>query len=154
MSLVTILSMLIAQPGAEAKPVAHPQVPCWTGQRSWTDAGAPASDYVVWDTREEEQPHRIVHNRDQIRKGGALEQDYNFIDYWFGPPSEAMKARFYFKSDDAVSVVLPGDTENLSLAMARKRIPAGVLCYLQKRFDRIEVLVAQGYVELWSLPND
>jgi hypothetical protein len=25
-----------------------------------------------------------------------------------------------------------------------------VLCYLQRRFDRIEVLLADGYQELWA----
>ncbi|MGQ0661596.1 hypothetical protein [Sphingosinicella sp.] len=135
------------QPEARREP--HPAVPCWQG---WT--GSTADGVVVYDTRGDIQPYLITHNRDQIRRGGQLEQDYNHIDYWFGDPSHPIRARYYFRHDESVQVDLPADAGNrFSLAEVRERFPADILCYLQRRFDRIEVLVEDGYRELWVRPQ-
>jgi hypothetical protein len=145
-----ILSLLVAIPDqdAGARRVPHPGVPCWQG---WT--GPTASGAVVYDTRDDIQPFRVAHDRDQIRRGANVEQDYNYVVYWFGDPSSPIQARYYLRNDEGVGVILPGDSARLSLAQARERFPADVLCYLQRRFDRIEVLVADGYRELWVRPQ-
>jgi hypothetical protein len=151
---VALLALMVAQGAPSPAPVPHPSAPCWTGERSWTAPGSAPSDTIVYDARDVAQPYLITHNRDQIRRGRGLEQDYNFIDYWFGDPGSPIRARYYLRSDESVSVNLPGDAATrLSLAEIRARFPADVLCYLQRRFDRIEVLVADGYQELWALPR-
>jgi hypothetical protein len=147
-------SLVVAQSVAPAPPVTHPGVPCWSGDRSWTAPGEAQSEIVVYDTGDDIEPYLITHNRDQIRRGAGLEQDYNFIDYWFGDPGNPIRARYYLRRDESVAVDLPGDAATrLSLEEIRARFPADVLCYLQSRFDRIEVHVADGYQELWALPR-
>ena len=146
--------LVAAQSAAPAPPVAHPSVPCWGGDRSWTAPGEAQSDTVIYDTDDDIEPYLITHNRDQIRRGAGLEQDYNFIDYWFGDPANPIRARYYLRGDESVGIILPGGAgERLALDEIRRRFPADVLCYLQRRFDRIEVLVADGYRELWARPE-
>ena len=100
----------------DATRVPHPSTPCWIGSRSWTDRSEPLSDFVSYDTRADIQPYLITHNRDQFRRGSQLEQDYNFIDYWFGDPASPIRARYYLRSEESVGVILPGDAgERLSL---------------------------------------
>lgn len=137
---------------ASSNLVRHPQISCWMGNRSWTAEGEPLSEFVVYDTDNENLPFRIQHNRDQIRDGDELTQDYNFIDYFFGDPSDPTHARHYLL-DDHVSVDLPTASKVIALQDARKAFPPDILCYLQKRFPKIKVLVAEGYKELWSIPE-
>jgi hypothetical protein len=143
--------LLVAQNAAAPPRVSHPGVPCWTGLRTWTSPGEAQSDIVTYDTADDIQPYLITHNRDQFRRGPDLEQDYNFIDYWFGDPASPIRARYYLRNEESVGVILPGDAgQRLSLAEVRERFPADVLCYLQRRFEKIEVLVTDGYRELWA----
>ena len=138
---------------APSMTIAHPEVPCWSGERSWTAPGEPISDTVSYDTRGDARPFLITHKRDQLRDGQEVVQDYNFIDYWFGDPASPLHARHYLR-DDGVFVTLPHEAgEKLTLDEVRARFPSDVLCYLQKRFDRIEVLLQDGYQEIWSRPQ-
>lgn len=150
---LSLSALLIAQ--AAPAPVPHPDIPCWTGQRTWTQPGERPSSTVVFDTRDEQPPYLITHNRDQLREGDAVVQNYNFIDYWFGEPAAPIRARFYLDERGKVGVIFPGSADGpLSLAQARERMPANVLCYLQRRFDRIEVLATEGYELLWSIRDE
>ena len=90
--------------------VAHPWIPGWVGERSWTPPGDEPSDFISFDTRNEAQPYKIAHNRDMMFSGSRLEQDYNFIDYFFGDPGEPIRARYYLL-DDEVSVAMPTSWE-------------------------------------------
>ncbi|MBX3563339.1 MAG: hypothetical protein KF730_02065 [Sphingomonas sp.] len=95
-------------------------------------------------------PYLITHNRDLLFKGDQVEQDYNFIDYWFGEPARPIHARHYLR-DERVTVDLPTpEGVSMSLDQLRAAFPPEILCYLQKRFDQIEVRTDDGYVELWS----
>lgn len=105
---------------------------------------------IAYGTQDDIQPFLITHNRDHIRQNAEVVQDYNFIDYWFGDPAHPIRARYYLRDDESVLVDLPGDAgERFSLEEIRSRFPSDVLCYLQRRFDRITVLVDGGYEELW-----
>lgn len=131
--------------------VPHPDVPAWLGEGSWTAPGDPVSDYVTWDTVNDEQPFRMAHNRDLIVNGGQVEQDYNFIDYWFGDPDQPVRARHYL-SDWDVSIILPQHGEAaLPVEQAKAAVPPNVLLYLQKRFGAIRVLADSGYETIWRL---
>ena len=91
----------------------------------------------------------ITHDRDQFRDDGQLEQDYNLINYWFGDPAAPIQARHYLGSYE-VSVILPGAAESgVSLDEAKAAMPDGVLCYLQTRFAKVDVLTASGYEAVW-----
>lgn len=83
-------------------------------------------------------------------KGGALEQDYNFVDYLFGDPGNPTHARYYL-ADDHVSVDLPNLPANATIEQAREAFPVGVLQYLQRRFNTVHVLTRDGYRELWAI---
>ncbi len=151
MLLVAAVSVRDAQ---TPPPVPHPSIPCWSGARSWTEPGRPLSNFTTFDTRSDTQPYLITHNRDHIRRGTEVEQDYNFIDYWFGDPANPVRARYYLRNDESVAVHLPSDASSrFTLEEVRARFPAGVLCYLQRRFSRVDVLLEGGYRELWSLPR-
>lgn len=148
---IVLAPLLLLEIGTEAVP--HPAVPCWAGQRSWTADGEKPSATIVWGTEDEEQPSRITHNRDQIREGSELVQDYNFIDYWFGSGAERVHARYYL-DDERVTVDLPlKQGELLNLAQAEARVPAKTLCFLQRRFGQIDVLTDNGYETIWKLPK-
>jgi hypothetical protein len=91
----------------------------------------------------------MSHHRDHFIDGDELVQDYNFIDYEFGDPARPLRARHYL-NEDSVFVDLPGERP-ATLALAQAAFPPDLLCYFQKRFPVIEVLVADGYKEIWSL---
>lgn len=129
--------------------VPYPGVPLWMGERSWTMPGEPPSEFVVWDTIDDEQPYRMAHNRDLMMNHGIVEQDYNFIDYWFGDPADPVTARYYLGAAE-ISVALSANGAPMSLADARMALPPAILLYLQKRFETIRVLVATGYEILWT----
>jgi hypothetical protein len=130
--------------GANAQvAVPHPQIGCWAGE-----SVAGGSDFASWSTENDVDPYLITHSRDQIRSNGELEQDYNFIDYWFGEPSSPIQARHYL-GDDSVNLILP--TAEISLEQAKAYTPPETVCYLQKRFSRIDILTDAGYEEFWSI---
>jgi hypothetical protein len=148
-TLLTASTMMGVGEAAEGQ-VVHPEVSCWTGLRTWTAANEVPSQTVVYDTAQDVEPFLITHKRDQIRDKDGLVQDYNFIDYWFGQPASPIHARHYL-GDNHVYVDVPvAEGERLSIETVQAYFPSDVLCYLQKRFDRIEVLVDGGYRELWS----
>ena len=128
--------------------VQHPWISCWTGERGWTPDGEPQSEFISFDTDNDAEPFRIAHNRDMMFNHGGLEQDYNFIDYFFGDADDPIHARYYLK-DDHVSVDLPKAGRVQTLNDAQSAFPTDALAYLQKRFLRIDVLVAEGYTEFW-----
>lgn len=130
--------------------VEHASIPGWFGERGWSAPGEPPSDFVAWGTEDEEQPYKMAHNRDLMMSGDQVEQDYNFIDYWFGDPALPVLARHYL-DDRHVSVELPiEEGQSLSINEAKEAFPNQVLSYLQRRFDSIEVLVDTGYQTIWS----
>lgn len=155
MMIIAIQLLTVALSGQNvSQHVAHPHIACWNGERIWTPLGQALSTMISFDTQEETGPYLITHNRDQIRTGDELTQDYNFLDYWFGEPAFPIRVRYYFRNDEGVQIILPGSIQTpLSLAEARERMPSDVMCYLQRRFDRIEVLVAEGYELLWIYPR-
>lgn len=128
--------------------VQHPWISCWIGERGWTPDGEPQSEFIFFNTENGVEPFRIAHNRDVIFNHGELEQDYNFIDYFFGDTDDPIHARHYLK-DDHVLVDLPKVSRVNALKDAQGAFPRDVLAYLQKRFARIDVLVAEGYEEFW-----
>ena len=93
-----LLAGLLAQAASSATSpsnmnVAHPQVPCWTGERSWTLPAEPPSSTTLFTSENDETPVRIVHGRDLILDGDAVEEDYNFLDYHFANEGRAVMAR-------------------------------------------------------------
>lgn len=118
------------------------------GKRSWAPPEEVRSELVVYDTKDDEQPISIRHDRDEIWDGGDIVQSYSFIDYLFGDSANPIPARYYL-GDQEVMVDIPSDRP-LSLDQARAAFPPEVLCYLQKRYERIDVLVEDGYQSVWS----
>jgi hypothetical protein len=139
------LAMALAlSPSSLQASIPNPDVPCWLGE------GTNQSGFVSWDTRNGVRPYLITHDRDQFRDNGQLEEDYNFINYWFGEPAAPIQARHYLGSDE-VSVILPGVAgKGVSLDEAKAAMPDGVLCYLQTRFAKVDVLTASGYEAVWK----
>ena len=90
---------------------------------------------------DEAPPPRIIHSRDlaAAAEGEAPEYDYNFLDYMF---AAGVGARLYLDEPGAVHVRLTRS------ALAGPAM-APVLVYLQRRFDVIRCLEADGYVEGW-----
>jgi hypothetical protein len=86
----------------------------------------------------EAPPPRITHARDV---DAALGYDYNFIDYVF---DVGVGARAYLDEPRAVHVGMPA---------ARLAAPdlVAVLVYLQRRFDVIRCLEAEGYRDAWRV---
>ncbi|ATY33759.1 hypothetical protein [Sphingomonas psychrotolerans] len=127
----------------------HPFVPEWKGERSWSAPGELPSTFVVFEAGDLGAPFRIEHGRDMMFNDGELEQDYNFIDYFFGDPDAPIRARHYLH-DEHVSVVLPSLPSNVTLAQVGAFFPSDTLQYLQRRFASVQVLTAEGYSELWA----
>jgi hypothetical protein len=131
--------------------VPHPWIADWLGERSWSAPGEPQSEFLVFDTEADCQPFKIIHDRDMMFDHGALVQDYNFIDYFFGDEAKPIRARHYL-GDDHVSVSYESNVPAKTTAEAASHLPAEVLAYLQHRFNRIDVLMAEGYQEIWPNP--
>lgn len=148
MKRLFLISVLIAHPASSEPVVANPDVPCWLGEPTYGEA---AEGFVSWDTKGDFGPYLITHDRDQFRQGGALEEDYNFIVYWFGNPATPIQARHYLKSDEVSIILLAARGGEIDLAKAKEAIPSEVMCYLQKRFSKIDVLTSNGYEEVWSV---
>ena len=90
---------------------------------------------------------RIVHGRDLIVEGGRLEQDYNFIDYFFGVEIDDQKlyARHYL--DEPGQVTIRARFEQV----ADKPWFPPILAYLQYRFDKIDVPGPGGSETRWKV---
>jgi hypothetical protein len=131
--------------------VPHPWITDWLGERSWSAPGEAPSEFLVFDTQGDSAPFKIVHDRDMMFDHGALVQDYNFIDYFFGDPEKPIRARHYL-GDDHISVSYAGDTPAKTKEAAKRHVPEAVLAYLQHRFNRIDVMMAEGYQEIWPNP--
>jgi hypothetical protein len=146
--LVVLIFMQQGQPNLDQVP--HSEINCWTGERVWTSPEDVSSNSVSWRTGDVEQPYSITHNRDLIVDVSGVVQDYNYISYWFGDPDDPIQARYYL-GEREVNVIVPmPDVERPTLNDAQNSLPAEVLCYLQRRFEQVDVLVDSGYVELWS----
>ena len=117
----------------------HPLIPDWHADGA---GNFEATDHHL--------PFKIEHGRDMIYLGrDAPEQDYNFIDYYFGDAAKPVTARHYlgpYRASLEVYVDLSeyGDPQNAEAA--QRAMPAGMLAYLQKRFDEI----TYGDIEIWS----
>lgn len=146
-----MIALFLASAAAQQPPeasVAHPEVPCWTGERTWTAQGERPSEFVVFDTRGDATGVMIEHNRDHFRERGHVVQDYNFLDYRFlGRPE--LQVRVYLHDPSTVMVAAGGASID---TLGELRAAAGdeVVCYLQKRFGVIETLRHDvGYRPLW-----
>ena len=146
----TFAALLLA--GAQTGPgegrVRHLHIPCWTGERTWTAEGEPPSAMTVFDTEGEEPPRLIRHDHDMIFNGSEPVQSYNFITYNFDNGDDPFVARAYLDDIDTVSIMFRNAPGPRTIAEARPRIGAGALCYLQKRYRTINVLVESGYERL------
>jgi len=145
MILTLVAASLEQQTGAS---VQHPEVPCWTAVRTWTAPGERPSDFVIFRTESEAVAVTIVHNRDHFRDRGAVVQNYNFLDYRFSS-RPALRVRVYLDNPSTVFVDSPGSRIR---GLADLRAAAGdeIVCYLQKRFESIEVLSDDhGYRPAW-----
>jgi len=74
--------------------------------------------------------------------GPTPDYDYNFLDYLFTEETWSVGARAYLDEPRAVHVGLP----RVELAAADF---AAVLVYLQRRFEVIRCLEADGYRDAW-----
>lgn len=146
-----IVAWLIAVASAQsAGAIPHPDIPCWAGERTWTAPGEPASDSVVYDTDAESLAVTIEHSRDHFRERGAVQENYNFLDYRF-PSRPDVRARVYLPFWEAVLVSVEGERTITSLAALRRAVGDEVICYLQKRFERIETPSGNsGYQPVWE----
>ena len=71
---MALMAQAIHSTSPPAGAVAHPWIPCWTGE---------GTSLTVFSTDEDEQPVRITHNHDLILEGSQISQSYNFLDYQF-----------------------------------------------------------------------
>jgi hypothetical protein len=131
-----------------AQSVPHPFIPDWSGERSWTAPGEPLSDFITFQTDGDIEPFRISHDRDMMFDGGALVQDYNFIDYFFGDPKHPICGRHYI-GDSHVSISFAGSVPlEATPQSAASHVPHEVLRYFRRRFPSVSILTAEGYLEL------
>ncbi len=114
---------------ADSVAIPHPDVPEWLSGPTSSDDG----QYAVWDTDNDVGPFKIVHNRDFMMNGDQVDQDYNFIDYLFGDPSNPILARMYLDSPREISVSREGGLDE---------IPESVMVYLKKRFHEVSLFDA------------
>ena len=142
--LVALMIQAAGSTPPTAAPAVHPWIPCWTGEGAGT---------TVFSTDEDEQPVRIVHNRDSIVQGNEVVQDYNFLDYEFENVGRRLVARTYLFDPLVVYVRTGGETQPQDAAVARPMISDQVLCYLQKRFGEIQVMTTEGYVRISPPPE-
>jgi hypothetical protein len=133
--------------------VLHPYIPDWKGERGWNAPGEPLSTLISFVTDDEDLPYKITHNRDIIYHEGKLEQNYNFIDYYFGDASDPLRARAYMDENEAKIILPETTTIPETLSAARAQVDIAVLQYLQKRYRQISIMTAQGYEYLWSVPD-
>jgi hypothetical protein len=127
----------------------HPEIDCWTGGRGWSAPGEAASSLVSFDTDDDIEPFKMTHNRDLIYDGGRLEQDYNFIDYYFGDPTAPVQARHYLDSHE-VTIDPPERTHLPQTAdEAALLLDPAIIRYFKKRFRSVLILTADAYQELW-----
>jgi hypothetical protein len=132
--------------------VAHPDIPCWTGERTWSAPGEPPSDVTVFEAGRDPPGVTIEHKRDHIRRGANLEQDYNFLDYRFAALPQ-LRARVYLDEPGRVQVSFEDGRRVRSLAALRRHAGHGAVCYLQKRFRVIEAFHGEaGPRAIWQLP--
>ena len=142
--------LLAAAAGQSAAAVPHPDIPCWTGERSWTGPGEPVSEFVSYDTDAEPLAVTIEHRRDHFRERGGVRENYNFLDYRF-PSRPGVRARAYLPFGEAVLVSVDDLRTITSLAALRRVAGDEVVCYLQKRFERIETPSGnRGYQPVWQ----
>lgn len=137
---------------ASGTKVHHPWIEGWKGEPSWSAPGEPMSEFVVFDTQGDSQPFRVTHDRDMMFDHGDCVQDYNFIDYFFGPEDQPIRCRHYL-GDDHVSVFLPLEGVPKTSAEVTQRLPVDVLNYLRRRFQRVQVMMVDGYREIWPNPR-
>ena len=114
----------------------HPDVPEWLSEPTWSSDG----EFKTWTTEGDGTPFAMRHDRDFMMRGEQVEQDYNFITYFFGDPEKPVQARIYLDDPSAVSVI-PVDQASC--------IPDEVMLFLKKRFRKISVLGDEGYTRVW-----
>jgi hypothetical protein len=132
------------------KKLLHPLVPNWEGDRGWAAEGEEPSGLVSFDTEGDLEPTKISHNRDVIYIDGQLEQDYNFIDYFFGFGENQVSARFYLDEVE-VKIGFPEGAKMYSSAKAAgEHLDPKILLYFQKRFRSIAIITSNGYKTLWK----
>jgi hypothetical protein len=135
-------------------PPVHPKIPGWIGERGWSAEGEPPSTLVSFVTEADLEPFKITHNRDILYLEGRLQQDYNFIDYYFGVEGDPLTARYYLGDEDVK--ITPSPTNDIpgNIDVASALIDPAVLSYFQKRFRQISVMTSEGYEPLWSADGD
>ncbi|MEO0906805.1 MAG: hypothetical protein AAFY07_04685 [Pseudomonadota bacterium] len=140
---------LLASPLSAEPNVAHPDIPCWIGERTASTSGG---DFVIWDTQNEAKPYLIIHDRElMLEIGEPTQLDYNYLTYSFGDESAPIQARHYLGSYE-VSLLLPLlKDRSLLLEDARPKVPTLVLRHLQKRYFGLTILTETEYKALWEL---
>jgi hypothetical protein len=84
----------------------------------------------------------ITHNRDRLKFGGKVEQDYRFLTYVFPDSSGDIEAHMYLDDADNVTIAQP---------VYGNPVPASIMTYLQRRFRNImQVGGTDGSVALWE----
>lgn len=92
-------------------------------------------------------PVRITHNCEQIWDGDSLEQDYNYLVYWFETEQHQYSARSYLHEMHTVAVYGPFERDSANPApLENVEIDQRVLAYLRRRYAEITRLRPTGYV--------
>jgi hypothetical protein len=145
--IALLLALALAAPAETGVP--HPEVPCWTGEPTWTAPGERPSDMLAFSTRDGAEPAvTIEHHRDEFRRGAEVAESYNFLEYRF-PSRPGVQARVYRWSNETVQVSV-GTATIATLAALRAAAGDEIVCYLQKRFEIIEAPSGdRGFQPVW-----
>jgi hypothetical protein len=103
----------------------------------------PMSDgsMITADYDDNSLPDSIIHGRDTCIENERVLCDYNFLVYYFIGKLGNVRARTYLDDMHVISILTPSD---------EALIDADIMLYLQRRFDKIDILREGGYKKLWT----
>jgi hypothetical protein len=96
---------------------------------------------ITADYDDNSLPVSIIHGRDTCIENERVLCDYNFLDYYFTGKLGNVWARAYLDVIQEISIRTPSD---------EALIDADIMLYLQRRFDKIDILREGGYKKLWT----
>jgi hypothetical protein len=108
----------------------------------------PNSNFKVVDT-DEVEPVEIEHRCEELFDGATLREKYNYIACHFEREARYFWARSYTNEIDTVSVSGPFDARSTMNSLPGRFDDAG-LCYLRRRFKKIQMLGSSGYAPVSS----